>query len=147
MDRVHRGTGRARSTSLEDVREGHDAVHAGYRDGALPGLDTKQIYLTRSHFKYPESSVPTGTLTVLTRCKSSYGVGRGPSDLQATQAQDWTCIPRELVLGCPVFLYLSQASLVTTRSATEEIFMHHNMPGYMICHVKQSSVVTSLYPG
>jgi hypothetical protein len=53
--------------------------------------------------------------------------GDGPSDLQATKAHtlDWTCFPRELVLCCPVaFLYLSQPSLVSTRSATEEISMH-----------------------
>jgi hypothetical protein len=44
---------------------------------------------------------------------------------------------------CPVaFLYLSQASLVTTRSATEEISVHTQLA--WIYHVKQSSMVTSL---
>lgn len=63
------------------------------------------------------------------------------SDLQPTLA--WTCFPRELVLGRSVtFLYLSQASLVTTRSATEEIFMHTTCLGDMIYHELDGHLVT-----
>ncbi|KAI0284656.1 hypothetical protein BGY98DRAFT_930718 [Russula aff. rugulosa BPL654] len=73
MDRVHRGTGRARSAGLEEIL-----------------------------MIYPESSVPTGTLTGSTRYESGYGVGGGgPSDLQTTQGE-WTCFPRAIGIGLPV---------------------------------------------
>ena len=49
---------------------------------------TKRISHSCLHFKYPESSVPTGTLTGLTRYEPGYGVGDGgPLDLQATDGR------------------------------------------------------------
>ena len=155
MDRVHRGTGRARSAGLEEilmmyVKPAQDAVHADHRDGGLPGLDTK--YFSLSHAAYI-SDTPNHLSQ-----QAHLRVRLDMSQVTAWEAVDLQTFkpPRgsgrvfhvQLVSGCRLvtFLYLSQASLVITRSHGGGSFIHTTCLGYTICHVNPSSMVTSLHP-
>jgi hypothetical protein len=62
MERVHRGTGRARSTSLEEILimyvKGKMPFTADNRDGALPGFDTNLISHLWLTFQVPRIICP-----------------------------------------------------------------------------------------
>jgi hypothetical protein len=148
MDRVHRGTGRARSTSLEEILMMYVKGRMPFTRSSRRRLDTKQISLSRLHLKYPESSAPTGTLTALTRCESSYGAGRwtfrpsshpGPPRTGRVFHVNWYWVARLRSCTYHRLVYCQHGPRRRKFSCIQ----------LALLYVKQSSMVTSLlaHPG